>query len=139
MFFARLNKRTRVVLVLQAVSMLLGASTHIKWVLKNGIFSRQEQTLFASTVFWDSLTFLDPLAALLLIIRPKAGVILTAIIITVDVLHNNSYWIFGTLQLKNIDTSLWAMFVAQMIFLVFVYSTLKGNLAEINFQTGFRK
>jgi len=139
MFFAHLNKRTRVVLILQSVSMLLGSSTHISWILKNGIFSRHENTLFASTVFWDSLLFFDLLAALLLIIKPKAGVTLTAIIITADVLHNNSYWIFGSLQLKNSDTLLWGMFIGQIIFLVFVYSTLKANLAEINFKAESRK
>jgi len=135
MFFAHLNKRTRVVLALQSISMLLGSSTHISWVVKNGIFSQHENTFFASTVFWDSLIFFDLLAALLLIIKPKTGIILTAIIITADVLHNNSYWIFGKLPLENIDRLLWAMFVGQIIFLVFVYATLKANLAEINFKT----
>jgi hypothetical protein len=135
MFLAHLNKRTRVVLVLQSVSMLIGSSTHISWILKNGIFSRHENTLFASTVFWDSLMFFDLLAALLLIIKPKTGIILTAIIITADVLHNNSYWIFGNLQLENIDTLLWTMFAGQIFFLVFVYSTLKANLKEINLKT----
>jgi hypothetical protein len=132
MFFARLNKRTRIVLVLQSVSMLLGSSTHINWILKNGIFSQQENTLYASTVFWDSLAFFDLLAALLLIIKPKAGIVLTAIIITADVIHNNSFWIFGNLQLENIDTLLWVMFAGQIIFFVFVYSTLKTTLVEIN-------
>jgi len=139
MLFARLNKRIKIVLVLQSVSMLLGSSTHLSWILENGIFSRQENTLFASTIFWDSLMFLDLLAALLLIIKPKAGVTLTAIIITADVLHNNSYWIFGNLQLKNSDSLLWVMLAGQIIFLVFVYSTLKANLAEINSKTEYMK
>lgn len=132
MLFSHLNKRTRLVLALQSVLMLIGSSTHLSWILKNGIFSRHENALFASTVFWDSLMFLDFFTALLLIIKPKTGVILTAIIITADVLHNNSYWIFGNLQVENIDALLWAMFAGQIIFLVFVYSTLNANLKEIN-------
>ena len=41
-----------------------------------------------TAVYWGSLTFLDPFAAILLFVRPRLGVALTAAIITTDVLHN---------------------------------------------------
>ncbi len=42
-------------------------------------------------MFWSLLTLLDPLAALLLFVRPRAGLALTVAIIVVDVLHNGYY------------------------------------------------
>ena len=49
------------------------------------------QTLLASRVFWGALTVLDPLAALLLWVRPRWGLALTLGIIACDVLHNSFY------------------------------------------------
>ncbi|TAM07686.1 MAG: hypothetical protein EPN70_02015 [Paraburkholderia sp.] len=44
-----------------------------------------------SKVYWDTLAVLDPLAAVLLFLKPRAGVWLTALIIVSDVLHNTYY------------------------------------------------
>lgn len=41
-----------------------------------------------TAAYWASLTFLDPLAAVLLFIRPKIGIALTIAIIVSDVAHN---------------------------------------------------
>ncbi len=45
----------------------------------------------ATRFFWSSLTLLDPLAALLLFIRPPAGLALVGAIMVSDVAHNS--WI----------------------------------------------
>ncbi len=44
-----------------------------------------------SKAYWNALTLLDPLAAALLFLRPRAGVWLTLLIIASDVLHNTWY------------------------------------------------
>ena len=67
------------------------------------------------TSFWTALTLIDPLAIVLLFMRPKAGVILTLAIIVVDVTINSWVaWRYG------IDL---AAFLAQAGFLVFVLCT----------------
>jgi hypothetical protein len=42
----------------------------------------------ATAAYWASLTFLDPLVAALLFIRPRAGIAATLAIILSDVTHN---------------------------------------------------
>ena len=71
-----------------------------------------------SSMFWTSLTLLDPLAALLLFVRPRPGVALTVAIIVIDVVHNS--WLSHYLGVRpSIE------YVAQVAFLVFVLLTAK--------------
>ncbi|MFM2089223.1 MAG: hypothetical protein RLZZ237_4092 [Pseudomonadota bacterium] len=67
------------------------------------------------TTFWTALTLIDPLAIVLLFLRPKAGVILTLMIIVADVAINA--WVGLT---YGIDL---AAFLAQVCFLIFVVCT----------------
>jgi hypothetical protein len=53
---------------------LMGTYTHVNWVVRHG-FLYPDVPVY-SRIFWDSLTFLDPLAALLLFLRPRKGVLL---------------------------------------------------------------
>lgn len=67
--------------------------------------------------FWTSLTLLDALAVLLLLARPRRGLVLTAAIIVADVLVN------ATAGLRyGFD---WAAFAAQCLFMVFVLGTVR--------------
>jgi len=66
--------------------------------------------------FWTSLTFFDALAVLLLLARPRAGLLLTALIIVCDVLVNASAGIIYGFDLPS--------FAAQCIFMVFVLGTV---------------
>ena len=115
--------------------MLLGASTHIKWILENGVFTQQINTPFFSTIFWDSLAFFDIIAAILLINRPKDGIILTLSIIIVDVIHNNLIVLLSNQHINYIGFNVWIvkywMLVGQLFFMVFVFVTMKSNLKEI--------
>jgi hypothetical protein len=67
--------------------------------------------------FWTSLTFVDSLAVLLLFARPRAGLVLTTLIIVGDVLVNA--WVGLT---YGFDL---ASFVAQFVFMVFVLGTVQ--------------
>lgn len=122
--------------------MLIGASTHIKWIWENGIFSEQQNTLLLSTIFWDCLTFLDILAAILLIYRPKDGVLLTLAIISIDVIHNNLLVLLNNQHINETGFILWAtkywMLVGQLLFMMFVFATIKSNLTEIKIKQAFK-
>lgn len=68
-------------------------------------------------LFWTALTFIDPLAAILLMARPMLGLALTVAIIVSDVVINS--WV----GLKyGIDI---ASFLAQLLFLAFVMLTAR--------------
>jgi uncharacterized protein YybS (DUF2232 family) len=67
-------------------------------------------------VFWTALTFVDPLAVILLMAKPIPGLALAAAIIVCDVVINS--WVGMT---YGFDI---ASFLAQALFLVFVMSTV---------------
>lgn len=60
----------------------------------HGLFWDYHHAPIFARLFWTSLTFLDPLAVILLFLKPKAGLILTFLIIFVDVIHNTGILIY---------------------------------------------
>lgn len=114
--------------------MLMGTSTHLFWVIRNGFLSDNYNAPLLTKIFWDSLTFLDPLAAALLIFKPKAGIYLTLIIITLDVIHNNLFYM-DELYIHAPTLNIWIqkywMILGQIAFGLFVYLTFKFNYKNI--------
>ena len=96
---------------------LLGATcNHVLWLWQHGAFWNfgfRDASLF-SRIFWTSLTFLDPLAALLLFLRPRVGLVLTVAIIASDVLNNSVV----------VDSLLNPKYLLQVAFLLFVSLTV---------------
>ena len=135
MMFKKLKKKTQAFLIIQSIGMLMGASTHLIWIVENGFLSKEYNAPLFTKIFWDSLMFIDPVAAILLIIKPKAGLYLTILIITLDILHNNIFY-FNELYLNPIEIFDWMikywMIIGQVVFGAFVYITFSGNLKEIN-------
>jgi hypothetical protein len=123
MLFPRLNPAIQLILSIQAICMLMGTYTHVAWTVRHG-FLYPDVNIY-SRLFWDSLTFLDPLAALLLFIRPRAGIILVAAIILLDVLHNI---LIGYLLDPYV--------LLQLLFGIFVWTTLRLNLRAIRRANG---
>ena len=86
------------------------------WLWDYGGFPR------ASTIFWSTLTIVDPLAAALLFVRPNAGIVATATIIVVDVIHN--LWIEARYFPPLLQTLAGApQMIEQVAFMVFVLAT----------------
>jgi hypothetical protein len=102
---------------------LAGATiNHVRSVLTRGWFP--EQLPATTALYWTSLTFLDPLAAVLLFVRPRMGVALTIMIIVSDVAHN--LWFIATHPLggsfvEDVTSSFFMM--SQIAFLAFVAFT----------------
>jgi hypothetical protein len=113
----------------------MGTSTHVAWTVMNGFNSENYNQPLFSRLFWDSLTFLDPLAAILLFLKPKTGVFMVLIIIISDVIHNNTVY-FNELYLGNLNITDWIvkywMIIGQIIFMLFIVITFKRNLKDIN-------
>lgn len=98
---------------------LAGASyNHARIVFDHGLSWDYGGMPLLVSAFWTALTFFDPLAIVLLLARPKAGLILTAAIITSDVAVNA--WVafhYGA------D---WLALSAQVVFLLFVLATSRA-------------
>lgn len=105
---------------------LLGATfNHARTVAEHGLSWDYGGVPVASAVFWTSLTLLDPLAVVLLVGRPNAGVLATAVIIIADVVHN--LWITARYagSQRFIATAFNDRFlVSQVVFLLFVMATI---------------
>jgi len=138
MLFSRLNNKTKTILSIQSVAMLMGTSTHLQWVNKNGLLSEHYNAPLFTKIFWDSLTFLDPLTAILLFIKPKTGIVLALVIIIFDVLHNNLFY-FEELYLESRPLVDWIqkywMITGQIIFAIFVIATFKSNNNELHIKS----
>jgi len=104
---------------LYAFCLLAGASTHLWTVVNHGIFWDYGGAPFITRIYWTSLTVLDPLAAALLFLKPRAGLLLTLAIIGSDVAHNT--WI---MQRNPVPSWLNWMYVLQVLFLAFVLLTI---------------
>ncbi|MGB3588157.1 MAG: hypothetical protein WBA23_16530 [Tunicatimonas sp.] len=136
--FTQLPTKTKVILLIQAAGMLGGTSTHLYWVIRHGFFSEAYHSPLFSVILWDSLTFLDPIAAVLLIVKPRVGVWLTAIIISIDVFHNSiPLPLLSPRPLLEIWPTLFThwMIISQVAFLIFVLATFRGNLLTIKLST----
>jgi hypothetical protein len=73
-------------------------------------------------VFWTSLTLLDPLAAVLLFLRPRIGLVMTVAIVVMDVIHNA--WFFTHVGMPLRGYVNW-MLISQVSFLLFVLMTVR--------------
>jgi len=91
-------------------------------LVKHGIFWDYGGVPQASAIFWTSLTVIDPVAVMLLFLRPNLGVTATAVIIIVDVIHN--VWIVARYfppVLHGLAHS--PAVIEQIVFMVFVVLT----------------
>jgi hypothetical protein len=110
---------------------LAGATVnHVRAVLAHGWFP--EHLPAATALYWSSLTFLDPLAAVLLFLRPRFGIALTVLIIASDVAHN--LWFIAAHPLRGSfveDVTSSAVMPSQIAFLPFVAATARLAWREV--------
>lgn len=104
--------------VLYAVCMTGAAFNHARIVVAHGLNWDYGGVHPLLAFFWTALTFVDPLAVILLALRPRTGLLLTAAIIVVDVIVNAcAGFAYG------VD---WAAFGAQALFLAVVLATFRA-------------
>ncbi|MEO6902385.1 MAG: hypothetical protein ABI315_04435 [Bacteroidia bacterium] len=132
MFISKLDSKSKLIIIIESLGMLIGTSTNLRWIIQNGFLPQNYKAPFKSMLFWDSLIFLDSIALILLILKPKIGLWLTAIIISLDVLHN------GIFNLKNSSSNTvysWMannwMWIMQFVFGLFVLISFKSILKRI--------
>lgn len=78
----------RIIRSIWAACLLIAGLNHARILLQHGWFWDYHGASLASTIYWSSLTFIDPLVAALLFVRPKIGVPATVVVITTNVVHN---------------------------------------------------
>ncbi|MBB5459050.1 hypothetical protein [Paraburkholderia sp. Cpub6] len=99
-----------------AVCLLAATFNHARAILEHGVlwdYGYGSKIAFTSRLYWAMLTILDPLAAVLLFIKPRTGIRLTIAIMVSDVIHN-TYYVAAN------DQWLAPFYLAQVGFLVVV-------------------
>jgi hypothetical protein len=105
-----------VIRILFALCLLAATFNHARVILQHGLlwdYGLGSRIGLMSKVYWDVLTVLDPLAAILLFGKPRVGIWLTVAIIVSDVIHNTYYVAMN-------DQWLAPFYLAQVAFLVVV-------------------
>ncbi len=104
--------------------LLLAGLNHARILLRHGLFWDYDGASAASAFYWSSLTFIDPLVAVLLFVRPRIGVPATIAVIATNVIHNlavTAFHVPGGAFLAYVIAS-WQM-MSQIGFLLFVIGT----------------
>jgi hypothetical protein len=119
-----LARRSLIIRTIYAICLLLATCTHVIFDVQYGMLLGGLRPLgypLIARLFGASLTFLDPLAALLLFVRPRAGLVLCAGIIVTDVINNG--WV-GYMR-SEVETDFLLGYLAQVAFLIFVLATIR--------------
>jgi hypothetical protein len=79
----------RIIVSLWVCAFIVGTGSHVLEIVQGGWLPYRRYAL-GLNLFWTALTFADPLAALLLIFRRRAGVYVALSIISIDVAVNSA-------------------------------------------------
>jgi membrane protein HdeD len=107
----RLDWPVRVVF---ALCLAAGSMVHIKDLWQHGWLPYRFAPL-PLNVYWTVLAFLDALAALLLLARPRGGLALTLLVIVSDVALNLFARFYLGLRLQTFALSLQVLFLAVVV------------------------
>jgi hypothetical protein len=124
------QKRSFVLRAMYATCLAYATAPHLSYELRYGLFLGGLEPLgypLPVRLYWAVLTLLDPLAAVLLFVRPRVGLVLCVAIIVTDVLNNS--WVFYHFPTRSsLNLGL------EVAFLLFVLTTVRyaweGLLAE---------
>ena len=120
-----MNRSSLVVRSIWAACLLVGAANHARTLLRHGLFWDYGGVGWASSAYWTSLTLLDAVAAALLFIRPRAGIIVTVLIIVTNVIHNLAVTARFAPEGEFLIRASHPFIVSQVGFMLFVAATAR--------------
>ena len=118
----RVQQRGLLIRIAYALCLAGATVNHLRAVHACGWFP--DDLAPTTAIYWGSLTLLDPLAAVLLFVRPRAGIALTMLIIVSNVAHN--LWFIGAHRQHGSfveDVASSPFMLSQIAFLLFVAAT----------------
>ena len=109
-----------------AACLLIGGLNHARILLQHGLLWDYGGVAWASAAYWSSLTIIDPLTAALLFVRPRAGIVLTVLLIVTNVVHNLTVTAQNSPEGELLTDALSNPFILSQIgFMVFVGATVR--------------
>ena len=120
----RNRRRAAAIRIIFALCLTIGAVSHASILYRHGIGWTYGGRSALTVAFWTSLTLLDPVAALLLLMRPRIGLAATLVIMIADVAHN--LVVAGPADLRVIDQMVFLTAVLVAIQFVWRHSPSRG-------------
>ena len=108
-----------------AVCLLIGGLNHARTLLQHGLSWDYGGANPISAAYWTSLTFLDPLAAALLFIRPRLGIPATVVLIVTNVIHNVATTAHFAPAGEFLTRAAHPITLSQVSFMLFVIATVR--------------
>lgn len=112
-----IRRRSFYLRVIYALCLSGAASTHLQVALAHGLGWDYGGVAPLTRLYWSSLLFIDPLSALLLLVMPRAGLILCVAVIVTDVAHNSWFALHQPIRME--------LYLSQLVFLLFVAFTAR--------------
>jgi hypothetical protein len=112
-----LRRRSLLLRVIYALCLAGATWTHLQVALAHGLAWDYGGAAPLTRIYWTALLFIDPLTVCLLLLMPRAGLILCVAVIVTDVAHNS--W-FALHQPIRMD-----LYLSQIVFLLLVASTVR--------------
>ena len=81
-------RRSRIVRTIWAACLFAASLNHARILVQHGLAWDYGGAGTRSAIYWTSLTVIDPFVAVLLLVRPRAGIAATLLLITTNVAHN---------------------------------------------------
>lgn len=108
-----------------AVCLVIAGLNHARILMLNGLSWDYGGVGWASALYWSGLTIVDPLAAALLFLRPKAGIVSTIVIIVTNVVHNLAVVVRRSPDGDFLERAAEPFLISQIGFMVFVLATAR--------------
>jgi hypothetical protein len=119
------ERRSLVVRSLWAACLLIAGLNHARLLVQHGIFWNYGGLNPISAAYQSSLTFLDPLVAALLFLRPRLRVVATLVLIITNVFHNLATTAHSALPGEFLTRASHPVTLSQIGFMLFVVATAR--------------
>lgn len=114
-----------IVRLIWAACLLIGGANHARALLQHGLFWDYGGVAWASAFYWSSLTILDPIAAALLVARPRVGIVGTVVLIVTNVIHNLAVTAHYAPEGEFLTRASNPYMISQLGFMLFVVATAR--------------
>jgi hypothetical protein len=119
------QRASLIVRAVWAAGLLAGGANHARILLQHGLFWDYGGVAWVSAAYWSSLTIVDPIVAILLFVRPKAGIVSTVVLIVLNVVHNLAVTAQFAPDGEFLSRAANPLIASQIAFMLFVISTAR--------------
>ena len=108
-----------------AACLLIAGLNHARLLVQHGLSWDYGELNSISAAYQTGLTFLDPLVAVFLFIRPRVGIVATIVLIVTNVFHNLATIAHFAPENEFLTRASHPITLSQVGFMLFVIATLR--------------